>query len=398
MKSILFVDDESVLLDFYRSYFKFRDGWKAHLCSDPMAVSEILKSEQIDIIISDLNMPSMNGAELLSSVSENFPWVIRIVLTSESNNDLSLRAIKYAHRCLRKPVNMAEIESEIENTFLIYKSEISRIVRTVLTGLDSIPVMPKVYSELIGEIKKGEDTSLHRIADLVSADPGMSMNILRVVNSPYFGSELTINKPEHAVTMLGLDIVKNLILTAELINLFPLSAENSSLIDDIITHSTLSSSLMTAIFEYEEIKGKVTKEDVEIAGAVGMFHDVGKIVLASTFPKLYQKVTALHHKSDEKLSSIEWQHLGVSHAEVGAYLMSLWGLSAKVAKTIARHCNSSEDIRNRSVFVKAIYYVNSAAYHYKNDGKKRLNEDPILKENSEWFPIISDYINKMELN
>ncbi len=395
MHTILFVDDESVLLEFYKSYFKFREGWNAHLCSDPLSVQEILKNEPIDIIVSDLNMPGINGAELLSTVAENFPWVIRVILTSEANNNLSLKAVKYAHRCLKKPVNMAEIESEIENTLLVYKSEISRIVRTVLTGLDSIPVMPKVYTELISEIKKGEEASLHKIGDLVAEDPGMSMNILRVVNSPYFGSELTINKPEHAVTMLGLNVVKNLILTAELIDIFPLSPENSSLVDDIIHHSTLCSCLMTEIFAHEELNGKVSKEDVEIAGSIGMFHDVGKIVLASEFPDLYQKVTAIHHHSDERLSSIEWQHLGVSHAEVGAYLMSLWGLSSKVAKTIAIHCSASKENRKRDIFMRAIHYSNHIAYQYKHGDLKKLDDDTYLVDNKEWFSVIKKYLNNL---
>lgn len=393
MHNILFVDDESVLLEFYKSYFNFRAGWNAFLCSDPLSVHEILKKEQIDVIVSDLNMPSMNGAELLSSVAENFPWVIRIVITSETNSHLSLQAIKYAHRCLKKPVNMAEIESEIENTFFIYKSEVSRIVRTILTGLDSIPVMPKVYSELISEIKKGEEASLHRIGNLIAEDPGMSMNVLRVVNSPYFGSELSINKPEHAVTMLGLDIVKNLILTAELINLFPLSPANSAIVDDIIHHSTLCSCLMTQIFKYEETKGRVSKEDVEIAGSIGMFHDVGKIILASEFPELYQRVYALHYNSEETFNTIEWRLLGVSHAEVGAYLLSLWGLSSKVSKTIAKHCNASNEIKKRDVFIRAIYYTNHIAFHYKNSGLDKLEQDEFLIKNEEWFPIVSEYLS-----
>lgn len=396
MHKILFVDDEAVLLDFYESYFKYREGWEASLCSDPLSVEEILRDKEIDIVVSDLNMPQINGAELLATIGKNFPWVIRIILTSESNNTLSLRAVKYAHRCLEKPVNMAEIESEIENAYLIYKSEISRIVRTILTGLDSIPVMPKVYSELVSEIKKGDEASLHRIGNLVSEDPGMSLNVLRVVNSPYFGSELTINKPEHAVTMLGLNIVKNLILTAELIDLFPLSPENSSMIDDIINHSTLCSHLMTIIFEVEELKGKVSKEDVEIAGAIGMFHDVGKIVLASVFPKLYQKVATINHISDENLSSIEWRHLGVSHAEVGAYLMSLWGLSSKVAKAISKHCNASDEQKERDIFLQAINYANYIAFHYKYNGIKNLNDDEFLNKNKEWFAVVLKYLKSLE--
>lgn len=393
MKNILFVDDESFLLDMYKDFFESKgDDWNAFICSDSNEVVNILKKKPIDIIISDYNMPNMDGGELLAIVKDKFPWVIRIIFTGGRKTSENLQAVKNAHRCFLKPIKMKEIESEIENIYFLFNSKISRIVRTTITGIDTLPVMPKIYNELVLELKKGENASLNKIAKLIANDPSMTLNILKIINSPFFISKEKIKKPEHAVTMLGLNIVKEIVLTAELISIFPLSSEYTKFLDGIIKHSTFCSSLMKNIFDYELTQGNVTSKDVETAGTIGMLHDIGKIILASMFPDLYKSVIDLEYVSNSSFMALEKKTIGVNNAEVASYLLSLWSLPSDISQTLASY---SENLSvSNSLFLEVLIYVTVFTDLIDNDKIDAVSSNSFLNGNDAWLNIVRNTMSK----
>lgn len=393
MRNVLFVDDEAMLLKLYDIFFNQKaDKWKAYICSDPNEVNEIIKNNPVDIVVSDYNMLNMDGAEVLKKVVEKFPWVIRIIITASYDEAQRLKALNYAHRCIIKPAKLKDMESDIENAFMIFKSDISRIVRTKITGIDSLPAIPKIFKELTDEINKGEDASLGEIAKIVAKDPNMSVNILKIINSPFFSKDKNIVKAEHAVTMLGLNIVKSLILSAELIKIFPVTNENAKLIDDVIEHSTLCAQLMKLIFEYEKKSGNVKPEDVDLAETIGMLHDVGKIMLASLYPALYRDIHDIKHSSDESFSGLERHIIGVDHAEVAAYLLSLWGLPSKIPEIISKHCRISNLHRDKDIFLRAIHFVNYITDYIENKNDIPPEDYGPIKNNEKWYQAIKDFL------
>ncbi len=394
MKNILFVDDEAMLLKLYEIFFnKKSDKWKVYICSTPDKVNEIIRNFPIDIVVSDYNMKNMNGAQVLKKVVEKFPWVVRIIITASYNEAERINALNYAHRCLIKPVKLHDLENEIENAFMIFKSDISRIVRTKITGIDSLPVIPEFYKKLTEEINKGDDASLNKIAKLVSNDPNMSVNILKIINSPFFTLDKNIVKADHAVTMLGLNIVKSIVLSAELIKIFPVTSKNKKMIDDIIEHSTLCAKLMLQIFKFELKNGKVSKTDVDLAETIGMLHDVGKIILASLSPDLYEHINEIRYTSDESFSELEKHVIGVDHAEVAAYLLSLWGLPSKIPEIIASHCKISEIHKDDDILLRAIHFINYIIdYSESHTPNDILQTEPVVS-NLNWYNVIKDSLN-----
>lgn len=391
MKNVLFVDDEAMLLKLYDVFFNQKgDKWKTYICSAPNEVNDIIRNNPIDIVVSDYNMKNMDGAEVLKRVVEKFPWVIRIIITASYNEAERLKALNYAHRCMIKPVKLHEMEDEIENAYMIFKSDISRIVRTKITGIDTLPVIPKLYKELTDELKKEDDASLSKIAKMVASDPNMSVNILKIINSPFFTKDKNILKADHAVTMLGLNIVKNLVLSAELIKIFPVTQENITVIDNVIKHSTLCAKLMKQIFKYEKKLGNVTQEDLDLAETIGMLHDVGKIMLASLYPVLYRDINEIKYTSDEIFSELEKHVIGVDHAEVAAYLLSLWGLPAKIPEIIAKHTKISDIHKDQDIFLKAIHFINYVTDFIDTDKDGDIREYEPVKSTIEWYNVTKD--------
>lgn len=394
MRNVLFVDDEAMLLKLYEVFFNQKsDKWKAYICSAPNEVNRIIRDNPIDIVVSDYNMNNMDGSEVLKRVVEKFPWVVRIIITASHNEAERLKALNYAHRCLIKPVKLVDMEDEIENAFMIFKSDISRIVRTKITGIESLPLIPELYKKLTQELKKGDDASLNKIANLVANDPNMSVNILKIINTPFFRLDKKIVKADHAVTMLGLNIVKSLVLSAELIKIFPVTENNKGMLDNIIEHSTLCANLMAKIFEFEKKNGRVSQDEVDLAETIGMLHDVGKIILASLYPNLYEHINEIRYTSDESFSKLEKHVIGVDHAEVAAYLLSLWGLPAKISEVIAKHCKISNMHKDEDTFLRAIHFINYVTDFIDHQTSDEIGKsDPVLN-NMDWYNVIKDSLN-----
>ena len=115
MTRILFVDDEQNVLDgLRRMLHSVRDRWEMEFVSSGKAALLACSERSFDVVVSDLRMPGMDGAELLEQVRGQFPASARIVLSGSSGPALSARADLVAHRVLRKPCNAGQVKAAIE--------------------------------------------------------------------------------------------------------------------------------------------------------------------------------------------------------------------------------------------------------------------------------------------
>ena len=119
-KKILFVDDEvSVLQGLERMLFEMVDSWDMSFVeSGEQALSE-LSDEPFDVIVSDMRMPSMDGATLLAHVHDEYPDVVRIILTGHSELEATLRAMPVAHSFLTKPCKPGLLEEVVRRPHVL---------------------------------------------------------------------------------------------------------------------------------------------------------------------------------------------------------------------------------------------------------------------------------------
>lgn len=117
MLNILFVDDDSfVLAGLRRQFRKERDQWSVQFAESGQEALLMMESAEIDVIVSDLRMPEIDGAQLLEIVRERFPRVIRIILSGHSEDELRIRGIEAAHHCLAKPCDTDLLKSVISDS------------------------------------------------------------------------------------------------------------------------------------------------------------------------------------------------------------------------------------------------------------------------------------------
>jgi putative nucleotidyltransferase with HDIG domain len=333
MKSILFVDDEPrVLNGLKRMLFPFGDLWLTEFAAGGAEALAILAERNFDVIVADMRMPVMNGAELLAEVTRRFPHMVRIILSGTWDQDLRMQAAMTAHQYLSKPCDPEMLKATLDRAFTLREVLMSPGLKELISRTVSLPSAPAIYTQLIQALRNPE-VSAQQLGAMIAQDIGMSAKVLQLVNSAFFGLRRHIANPEEAVFFLGVDTIKALTLSISAFSMFSASKCPRFSIDALQRHSTAVAAIAREIAKFQ----KITKLDVDDTFAAGLLHDVGKLVLVANHPELYDRVLNAVARGEKSAIEAEREVFGTTHAEVGGYLLWLWGLPDTVVEAVTFH-------------------------------------------------------------
>ena len=333
-KNVLFVDDEpNVTQGLKRMLRHMRKEWDMSFASSGAEALTLMSQKNMDVIVSDMRMPGMDGAQLLSLVREKYPETIRIVLSGQSSKEAILRAVGAAHQYLAKPCDAEILKATVAKAFKLRDVVTGERLKGIVSKMDALPNFPETYSELIEEMQS-EEPSLPFIGRLIQKDVAMTAKILQVVNSAYFGIRRQITSTDEAVRYLGLENISALVLAANVFGQmdYKINVPGFSMAA-MWAHSGEVGRLSQLILKAEE----KSKQDVDDVLTAGLLHDCGQLVFAANMPKEYSGILQECEKSQEPLYLVEERFLGANHAEVGAYLLGIWGLPDAIVEAIAFH-------------------------------------------------------------
>lgn len=333
MQTVLFVDDNPQTLDGYKRLFQSQKcHWNAIFADNAGLAVDLLETRYIDVIISDLEMPIVNGAILLQHVKKVSPHTIRIILSGCSEDKMIMETVKSAHRIFPKPSSYEAIIDILDRSYYLHQLIMSPNARRILMEVGTIPSIPLLLQEIMIAVED-ESCSLNDIAKMISQDMGMSVNILRLVNSPYFGLPNEIVSIEQAVSLLGLEIIKTLIISVHFFESFKTPHEAE--LDELLNHSLNTANFCKKIFT----SMKRNREESDRAFITGFMHDLGKLILMSYFPQKYSKFIAKLSEKENSADtiSIEQAFFEANHGEIGAFLLGLWGFKDETIEAVAFH-------------------------------------------------------------
>jgi len=327
----IFVDDQpSVLEALRRSLRSVRNEWSLTFCSSAADALEHLAHFSNDVIVSDIAMPHMSGIELLTRVRETYPCVVRIALSGAIKRETFLEICgNVAHQFLPKPCSREALEQALERARSVHEILANDKLHQLVARVTSLPAMPSLHCQLLRRLNDA-DSSLHDVANIISRDPGLSVRILQLANSAYFGLSTPVCSIDQAVTLLGLDIIRSLAASAKLISQFNSAPPSGFSLDALWRHSIEVGRHAHAIARYEHA-------DPEIIGQcmlAGMLHDAGKLVLATQLTAEYEAMLQEAGASNRSSWLIEQEFLGADHAQVGACLLELWGFDQTVCDAV----------------------------------------------------------------
>jgi HD-like signal output (HDOD) protein len=363
-RKILFVDEDPNVLDGLRRTFReMRKEWALAFARNGKQALDIMGQVPFDVIISDLGIQGMDGAELLTEVMKKHPGVVRIVLSGETNKEAAMKSINPSHQFLTKPYDSDQLKVILSRAMALRDRLSDDKIKGLVSKMDTLPSMPALYVELMEEVNS-EDASIHRVGEIIAHDVGMTAKVMQLVNSAFFGACQNITDTTQAVGRLGLDTVQGLVLSAQIFTQLDVTDIGGFSVNRLWDHS-----MATGTFSREVAKKeKADRNTMGDAFIAGMLHDSGKLVLASNLPDQYAKALTAVQEKNVSLSDAELMEFGTTHAEVGAYLLGLWGLPDHIVEAVAFHNRPSQCLCHE---VSPLTYVHVGNHlEYEIDGKE----------------------------
>lgn len=332
-RRILFVDDEPDLLQGLRRILRpMRHEWEMQFVSNANDALGILEASPFDVLVTDLVMPVMDGVELLENVKARYPQMIRLVLSGHVGKEKMYRVVELAHQFMTKPCDAETLRGVIAQSSALHNLLQSDSLKQVVGELDALPSLPTLYIKIMQELKT-PGSSIARIGEIISGDLGMSAKTLQLVNSAFFGLPRKIESVKQATIYLGMETIRSLVLSSQIFSSLQDDQASQFRLNQLWQHSQLCAAVAKALAIMEGLPS----EQVNYAYMAGMFHDIGKIILVTNLPKDYMTIIEMCRKEDVGEIEAERLVLSVTHAEIGGYLLGLWGFHDPLVEAVCLH-------------------------------------------------------------
>lgn len=335
---VLFVDDEPRVLEaIQRMLFDVTGNWQVETATSGPDALEKLEKSPFDVIVTDMRMPGMDGAALLAQVHARYPAMTRIVLSGQTEQEHAIRALGTAHQFLSKPCSPKMLTDVVENAFYLRTLTPNRRVAELASAVQRLPPMPRIHNRIL-EIIGSPSGSLREAADLVAQDPGLTAKVLRIVNSAFFARGQLVRDVRTAVARLGLDLLHALVLTERAASGVP-AAKLEKMQRAALSSATLACRI-------------VVPDEQRTAYTAALLGDIGTLVLEQGAP---DELAAVREHAEEfaiPLHVAEKELLGSSHADVGGYVLGLWGVPPVIVDAVLGHHDCP---MNASSITAAVY-------------------------------------------
>lgn len=338
---VIFVDDEQMILNGLKRVF-FKTGWDVVYATSGTQALEVLQGFSADIIVSDMRMPGMNGAELLEKVSELYPSTVRIVLSGHADVELSVRASYVAHQWFSKPCDPETLKNELEHINKVRGDMPYGEIQKLVGRVTSLPSLPKIFIKIKSALRDNTIT-MKDISLLISEDPSLSAKVLQVANSSFFVTGAKVATNEDAIIRLGVDVVCNIVAVAEIYSKF--DDASSEYYEEILQRSLKTAKLASSIVE------KSLRDTTMLAS---LLHNIGELILCQIAPdkmETYLKKRIVGADNSE----LEQSLFQVDSIQIASYLLHLWHFPYSLIEYIVIQNKLEKLISNEFGCAVAIY-------------------------------------------
>lgn len=273
------------------------------------AAFEAMQKGSFDLIVCESKLPDERGIELLASVATLQPKMVRILIDrSEGELDMQ-RALLFAHRVLPWPLDAELLFDTLSSVFELSDMLRSEHLHEVVGSVSGLPPAPKLYMALSKALADPKSDA-NQIANLVSQDPAISAKVMRMCNSAYFAGQREVSNVRAAITRLGLNTVRMIVLAAEVYTGNATGVDR----DAVQKRAMLASAIAMKV---------LPGSSQDLAGTGALLAEVGLLVPGVV--------------DDRKRTPADEGKPG--HSEAGAYLLGLWGLPLPIVEAVYSHRN-----------------------------------------------------------
>ena len=350
-RRILFVDDDELILRSMERVLRrpaAESGWQLCFAIDGDAALEEMTRSPVEVMLVDANMGKMSGAMLLRKIQERDPAVVRILLSGHTGLDVLRTALPYAHQFLPKPCDGQLLRSTLESACGLRGLLARPEMRQLVGSSNELPSAPRTFIELSNALANPSASS-RAVSEIIERDIGISARVLQLVSSAFYGLPRAVTSVGGAVAYLGVEVIKAIVLSVEVSRMFPLTQAVADFSVDALQQQGMRVSQFA-----KRILGHEPGGDVLLVA--GLLQDTGQLVLASRAASRFGIALSTSSAKKQPLYEVELDLFGASHAEIGAYLLGLWGLPQRVVSAIANHLEPQRT-GNRVFDAAAALYV-----------------------------------------
>ena len=379
MKAILFVDDEQVMLDRMKSWFEaHQPSWQTYFFNCAKDAVSFLEGSTIDCIVSNVNMPDNNGAQLLSHVAARQPSAVRVALSDRDDAELALESLHATHRFITNVDDAAYLNQTIECSFELRERLADPSLQTLITGITTLPVLPEIYDRIMLELAS-ETFSIDVISRIIESDISLTATLLKVVNSPYYGLVRHIESPSHAVKMLGVEVVKNILLTEKVVSQFQQFSPAAKRVSILNIEASIRGVLANRFARI----AKLTKRQIDHCQMAGMLSSLGELVIET------RMINPEAIAAQPQLENL-----------IGSSILGLWSLPDAIVESVLRQ-NEPDAPTGEPTAMHVLHAVRhlEAAFSTndfqmdKNFNSQQVFADYPLADSlrEQWFDCFCDY-------
>ncbi|KIL97130.1 Hydrogenase transcriptional regulatory protein HoxA [Paramagnetospirillum magnetotacticum MS-1] len=320
----------------------------------------ILEAQTIDVVVTDMRMPGMDGAALLDRVRILQPEAARIVLSGFSEREAIFRTVGPAHQYYVKPCQPQILVEAIRRALSVRRTLRSPALLALVSGATSIPAMPSAMSALFSELQS-PNGSASEAARIIATDVGLTVSLLKLTNSGFFYIPSAITDVLQAVKMLGFEMVRALAVMAGIFEAFRCGGVDCDLLRQLERRSLQIGAVARKIAQSNGL-GQAALDQTQCAG---MLAHVGSLLLFSNWPGVMEELRRGLDRSGGGIIAAERAALGASHAELGGVLLGLWGFTDPVVEAVLYHHEPSRCEYHSSAEKSPLVAVHAAQHLIK---------------------------------
>jgi len=265
-------------------------------------------------------------------------------------------------------------------------------VKRVISNIRNLPTPPIVFHQ-IQKVINDPNVSAEQIASILSEDPAMSAKVLRLTNSAFYGLSREVESVKHAIVIIGLEAIKNLVLSASVLDMFKGKDIDNDFQEKFWRHSLATAFACRIVAK--KFRNKIMA-DPDASFSAGLLHDIGKIIISCFLDAEFAQFKEVRTNDKNSLDNeIEQQLFGFTHAEIGGFLTESWKIPEKLTEAIANHHNITE-VNTDHAFTIIVATANwlSKKTFYEPDEQYKVGK--LDSKIIEFLEIDDDVIEKLE--
>jgi HD-like signal output (HDOD) protein len=374
--TVLFVDDEAFILQLMRDYLQHAP-FHVLTAQDPLRALQLLQDVSVDLVISDYNMPDMDGVEFLTQVKQHHPHIRRVISTGYMDMFDAAEHLQdgTATTIYQKPWNFQILQDELQNALTMSTLLKEEGLLDLVNSIDQLPTLPALFHRYRQAVR--EQASMERLATLITGDPSVTTQVIRLANSAFLG-HATVHTVEQALVKLGLNAVQNILVTVLIIDQLPWSPEQRAALPDLFTQLTLTNYGFAQL--YRHLHHRPLPEDLS---AVGLLYQIGRIVLLSHRWDHYQTAREHQRAHPDRLFAdceVAAGYAGQTSADLSSYLLAWWNFPPDLVR-LARHYRTSDHLTEPyQTVAEILVYVERLVQLLIYDVAENPTPEPLLAD------------------